>query len=74
MTYLTELDLAHNHITSLPPQLKYFHNRSFTTVLLLLSVSTAAFAVLPVVHVYTYQESVHVYTYWESLTVLNTRI
>ena len=35
MTYLTELDLAHNHITSLPPQLKYFHNRSFTTVLLL---------------------------------------
>ena len=25
MTYLTELDLAHNAITSLPPQLKYFH-------------------------------------------------
>ena len=25
MTYLTELDLAHNALTSLPPQLKYFH-------------------------------------------------
>lgn len=26
MTFLTELDLAHNHITALPPQLKHMHD------------------------------------------------